>query len=92
MSPRSRWLSVAVACVVAVSLSCIPASAADKTKVNQATQRVGEGARSIGYGELGDGFKDLFVGLGQTIVEGTVYSARTIGEFFKKAFGGATQD
>ena len=92
MTARSRAMPVVIACVVAVSLSCVPASAADKTKVNQATQRVGEGARSIGYGEFGDGFKDLFVGLGQTIVEGTVYSARTIGEFFKKAFNGATQD
>ena len=88
MSLRSRCLSVAFACVAVMTLSCGPADAADKTKVNEATQRVGEGARSIGYGEFGDGFKDLFVGLGQTVVEGTKYSAVSIGEFFKRAFGG----
>jgi hypothetical protein len=88
MTRRSRWLSVACACVVVVALSCSSAGAADKTKVNQATQRVEEGTRSIGYGEFGEGFKELFVGLGQTIVEGTKFSAITIGEFFKKTFGG----
>jgi hypothetical protein len=87
MTRRSRWLSIVGACVVAVAVSAGSAGAADKAKVNQATQRVEEGARSIGYGEFGDGFKDLFVGLGQTIVEGTKYSALTIGEFLKKTFG-----
>ena len=88
MTWMSWGRSVAFACVAVVALSCGPAVAADKTKVNQATQRVEEGARSIGYGELGEGFKDLFVGLGQTVVEGTKYSAITVGEFFKRAFGG----
>ena len=87
MTRRSRWLSIVGACVVAVALSAGSAGAADKTKVNQATQRVEEGTRSIGYGELGDGFKDLFVGLGQTIVEGTKFTALTVAEFFKKTFG-----
>jgi hypothetical protein len=88
MTPTSRCLTVAFACVAVVALSCGPADAADKTKVNQATQRVEEGARSIGYGEFGEGFKDLFVGLGQTVFEGTKYSAISVGEFFKRAFGG----
>jgi hypothetical protein len=88
MTRRSRCRSVAFACVAVVALSCGSAEAADKTKVNQATQRVEEGARSIGYGELGEGFRELFVGLGLTVVEGTKYSAVTVGEFFKRAFGG----
>jgi hypothetical protein len=49
---------------------------------------VAEGARSIGYGEIGSGVSDLIVGIGRTIVEGTVYAGKTIGEFFKKTFGG----
>ena len=87
MTRRSRWLSVVAACVVALALSCGSAGAADKTKVNQATQRVEEGAKQIGYGEIGEGFKDLFVGIGQTIFEGAKFSALTVGEFFKKTFG-----
>jgi hypothetical protein len=88
MTRRSQWLSVVSACFVVVALSCGSASAADKTKVNQATQRVEEGAKHIGYGEFGEGFKEMFIGIGQTIVEGTKFSAITIGEFFKKTFGG----
>lgn len=88
MTRRSQWLSVVSAFVVVVALSCGSAGAADKTKVKQATQQVAEGARHIGYGEFGEGFKDVFIGIGHTIVEGTVFSAITIGEFFKKTFGG----
>jgi hypothetical protein len=55
--------------------------------MSEATHRVEEGARSIGYGELGEGFTEMFVGLGQTIVEGTKFTAITIGEFFKTTFG-----
>lgn len=88
MIRRLQWRSVASACVVAVALSCGPASAADRTKVNQATQRVEEGVRSIGYGEFGEGLTETFVGLGLTIVEGTKFTAITIGEFLKKTFGG----
>jgi hypothetical protein len=88
MTGRSPWRSVASACVVVVALTCGAAEAADKTKVDQATQRVEQGARQIGHGELGEGFKDLFVGIGLTIVEGARFSAITIGEFFQKTFGG----
>jgi hypothetical protein len=71
-----------------VALSCGHAGAADKTRLDQATDQVVEGARSIGYGEIGSGTKDMFVGIGTTIVEGTVYAGKTIGEFFKKTFSG----
>jgi S-adenosylhomocysteine hydrolase len=64
------------------------AVAADSTGVKDATNQVAEGARSIGYGEVGSGVADLVVGVGRTIVEGTVYTGKSIGEFFKKAFGG----
>ena len=88
MSRRSRWLWIGSACLVVGALSFGHAGAADKTRVDEATQQVLEGARSIGYGEIGPGFKDMFVGIGQTIVEGTGYTGKTIGEFFKKTFGG----
>jgi hypothetical protein len=70
-----------------VALSCGTAGAADKTKVDQATRRVELGAKQIGQGELGPGFKEFFTGIGLTIVEGAKFSGETIGEFFKKVFG-----
>lgn len=87
MTRRSRWSSVVAMCVVVVALGFGAVEAADKTKVDQATHRVEQGARQIGQGELGDGFKEMFVGIGLTIVEGAKFSAITIGEFFKKTFG-----
>jgi hypothetical protein len=71
-----------------VALSAGAAGAADKTKVDQATGRVEQGAKQIGQGELGPGFKDLFVGIGLTIFEGAKFAGGTIGEFFKKTFDG----
>ena len=87
MIRRSRWLTIVSACTLIVALSLGPAVAADKARLNEATSQVKEGAQSIGYGEFGSGFADLFVGIGKTIVEGTVYTGKTIGEFFKKTFG-----
>jgi hypothetical protein len=87
MTRTSRWRSIVFACVVVLALSWGVTEAADKTRVDQATQRVEQGARQIGHGELGEGFKEMFVGIGLTIVEGAKFSALTIGEFFKKTFG-----
>ena len=88
MIRRSRWLVTVSACTLIVALSLGSAAAADKARLNEATSQVKEGAQSIGYGEFGSGFADLFAGIGRTIVEGTIYSSKTIGEFFKKTFGG----
>lgn len=82
---RGRWIIPAVSMVLVLSSGV--AGAADKSKVDQATGRVEQGARQIGQGELGPGFKELFTGIGHTIVEGAKFSGETIGEFFKKAFG-----
>jgi hypothetical protein len=87
MIRRFRWLATVFACTLIVALSLGPAVAADKARLDEATSQVKEGARSIGYGEFGPGFADLFTGIGRTIVEGTIYSGKTIGEFFKKTFG-----
>lgn len=88
MIRRSRWLTAVSACTLIVALSLGPAAAADKARLNEATSQVKEGARSIGYGEFRPGFADLFTGIGRTIVEGTVYTGKTIGEFVKKTLGG----
>jgi hypothetical protein len=62
--------------------------AADKTKVDQATARVEQGAKEIGRGNVGPGFKEMFTGIGHTIVEGAKFSGHTMDEFFKQAFRG----
>ena len=77
-----RWMIPAFLMLVALS-----SGVADKTKVDRATSRVEQGAKQIGQGELGPGFKEFFVGIGYTIVEGAKFTGETIGEFFKKAFG-----
>jgi hypothetical protein len=87
MARRPRWVTMSAACLVVVALSSGMADAADKTKVDEATRRVEEGARQIWQGDLGPGFKEMFAGIGHTIVEGAKFSGNTIGEFFKKTFG-----
>ena len=87
MTQRSRWFRIPAACLVIVALSWGTAGAADKTKVDQATKRVEQGAKQIGDGKVGPGFKEMFTGIGHTIVEGAKFSGNTVGEFFKKAFG-----
>lgn len=88
MTRRLRWLGVTPAVLLAAGLACGVAGAADKSKVDQATGRVEQGAKQIGQGQLGPGFKEFFVGIGHTIVEGAKFSGATIGEFFSKAFRG----
>jgi hypothetical protein len=84
MTGRRRWLYVAAGLLVGVVLTGGAATAADKTKVDEATRRVEQGAKQIGQGQLGEGFKELFTGIGYTIVEGAKYSGETIAELFKK--------
>jgi len=79
-------LWVSPACLVALALSCGTAGAADKTNVNRATKQVDQGAKQIGRGNVGPGFKEMFTGVGHTIVEGAKFSGNTMGEFFKKTF------
>jgi hypothetical protein len=58
------------------------AGAADKTKVDRATKRVERGAKQIGRGEVGPGLREMFTGIGHTIVEGAKFSSENIREFF----------
>jgi hypothetical protein len=58
------------------------ADAADKSKVDRATRRVERGAKQIGQGQVGPGFKEMFTGVGHTIVEGAKFSGDNIKEAF----------
>ena len=82
MTRRIRWLRVSLVFALVVGLAGA-AAAADRTKVDQATRRVEQGAKQIGRGDIGPGFKEMFTGIGHTIVEGAKFGNR-IGEFFKK--------
>jgi hypothetical protein len=77
------WVTPAFLAVVA--LSCGTAGAADKTKVDRATKRVEQGAKQVGQGRVGPGFKEMFTGIGRTIVEGAKFSGENLKEFFQKA-------
>jgi hypothetical protein len=65
-----------------VALSWGEADAADKSKVDGATKKVEKGAKQIGQGQVGPGFKEMFTGVGHTIVEGAKFSGENIKEFF----------
>jgi hypothetical protein len=67
---------------LAVVLSWDAAGAADKRKVDGATKQVERGAKQIGQGQVGPGFKTMFTGVGHTIVEGAKFSGENIREFF----------
>jgi hypothetical protein len=86
MTGRSHWSLISLACLVVLALSWGVVGAADKTKVDEASRRVEQGAKQIGQGNFGSGFKEMFSGIGHTVVEGAKYSGNTMGEFFKKTF------
>ena len=88
MTRQMRALCIAPAFVAVAVLSCGAAGAADKTKVDQATKQVEQGAKQIGHGYVGPGVKQTAKGIGNTVVEGAKFSGENIKEFFKKAFGG----
>ena len=83
MTRRLRWVWVVPGLLAALTLSCGTAGAADKSKVDQATKRVERGAKQIGRGQIGPGFKEMFTGIGRTIVEGAKFSGENIKEFLR---------
>ena len=82
MKRRLRWVWIGPAFLAALALSCGTAGAADKTRVDQATKRVERGAKQIGQGQVVPGFKEMFAGIGHTVVEGAKFSGENIKEFF----------
>ena len=77
-----RWLVITPGLIAAVGFGFGAAGAADKGKVDQATQQVQQGAKQIGQGNIGTGVKETAKGIGNTIVEGAKFSGQTIKEFF----------
>ncbi len=82
MTRRLRWLVVTLGLLVVSVLVSGVAGAADKAKVDRATQQVQQGAREIGQGNVGTGVKETAKGIGNTVVEGAKFSGQTIKEFF----------
>lgn len=82
MTRRLRWIWIAFGFLAVMAFSSETAGAADKTKVDQATKRVERGAKQIGQGEVGLGFREMFAGIGHTVVEGAKFSGENIKEFF----------
>ena len=79
-SLRSAWVAPIALAVIAFSSGVV--DAADKTKVDRATREVAQGAKRIGQGQVGPGFRQFFIGIGQTVVEGAKYSGENVKEFF----------
>jgi hypothetical protein len=82
MTRKRRWFWITPVFLGVVALSGGAAGAADKSKVDEATKRVEKGAKQIGQGQVGPGFKEMFTGVGHTIVEGAKFSGENIKEFF----------
>ena len=82
MTRRLRWAWIAPGFVAVLTLFCGTAAAADRTKVDEATKRVERGAKQIGQGDVGLGFREMFAGIGHTIVEGAKFSGENVKEFF----------
>jgi hypothetical protein len=81
MMRKRHWFWI-TSVFLTVALSWGAAGAADKSKVDGATKRVEKGAKQIGQGQVGSGFKEMFTGVGYTIVEGAKFSGENIKEFF----------
>jgi hypothetical protein len=82
MTRKRRWFWSLPALLAVVVLSSGAAGAADKSKVDAATKRVDSGAKQIGRGQVGPGFKEMFTGVGHTVVEGAKFSGQNVKEFF----------
>ncbi len=82
MTARRRRVWIAPSCLAVILLFAATAGAADKTKVDQATRRVEAGAKQIGQGQVGLGFREMFTGIGHTIVEGAKFTGENLKELF----------
>ena len=77
-----KWFWATPVFLAVVALSSGATSAADRSKVDAATKRVDRGAKQIGQGQVGPGFKEMFTGVGHTVVEGAKFSGENIKQFF----------
>lgn len=84
-SMRALWVAPTFLAVTVLAGGVV--GAADKTKVDQATKQVEQGAKRMGRGEVGPGVKETAKGIGHTVVEGAKFSGENIKEFFTKGPG-----
>jgi len=82
MTGKRHWFWILLTLLAVMALSWGAAGAADKSKVDGATKRVERGAKQIGQGQVAPGFKEMFTGVGHTVVEGAKFSGEKIKEFF----------
>ena len=82
MTRKGRCFGITPAFLAIMALSWGEAAAADRSKVDGATKQVERGAKQIGQGQVGPGFKAMFTGVGPTIVEGAKFSGENIKQFF----------
>ena len=82
MTRKGRCFGIMPAFLAIMALSWGEAAAADRSKVDGATKQVERGAKQIGQGQVGPGFKAMFTGVGHTIVEGAKFSGENIKQFF----------
>jgi hypothetical protein len=82
MTRKRRWFWITLAFLAVMVLSWGGAGAADRSKVDKATKQVESGAKQVGQGQVGLGFREMFIGIGHTIVEGAKFSGENIKEFF----------
>jgi len=75
------WTLIALTVAALLAAGPLPASAADTSKVDQATKQVETGAKKIGEGKVIEGVEETAKGIGNTVVEG----AKLTGEKFKEA-------
>ena len=82
MTRKRRWCWITRAFLGVVALAWGSADAADKSKVDRATKEVEKGAKQVGQGQVGPGFKGMFTGVGHTIVEGAKFNGENTKEVF----------
>ena len=82
MTRKGRCFGITSTFLAIMALSWGEAAAADRSKVDGATKQVERGAKQIGQGQVGPGFKAMFTGVGHTIVEGAKFSGENIKQFF----------
>ena len=85
MTQGLRGVLVTSGLIAVVGLGFGTAGAADNTKVDQATQRVQQGAKQIGQGNVGTGVTETAKGIGNTVSEGAKYSGEKLKDAGKAA-------
>jgi hypothetical protein len=77
-----RRLAVAM---VVLAWATAPVSAADDSRVKEATGQVESGARKIGKGKISEGVEETAKGIGKTVEEGAKFTGEKLKESGKAA-------